>query len=141
MNARETLHALADTLPEEDVARLVESASKRKTYDKMKDETPEELLARIGTWEDERPTEEIIQDIYHNRSITGRADTVNTRIDPDPLENSRSSDYNTFQDRLKELGLIQEVKPRVNGVETYKTREPLPIVGKPLSEQLIEERR
>jgi len=37
---------------------------------------PEALLATFGAWQDERSAEEIIEDIYASRTVSGREQTL-----------------------------------------------------------------
>jgi hypothetical protein len=42
----------------------------KKTSDQSIDDKTKDLLELSGTWEDNRPVEEIIRDIYDNRTIS-----------------------------------------------------------------------
>jgi len=66
-----------------------------------------------------------------------------------PDETERSADQNLQANRdldqrvqhaLFEAGLLSEIKPPITDPTPYR-REPIKIVGKPLSETVIEERR
>jgi hypothetical protein len=46
-----------------------------------------------------------------------------------------------FQHQLVRLGLLHQLKRPQRNAEAFQRREPVPILGKPLSETIIEERR
>jgi hypothetical protein len=46
-----------------------------------------------------------------------------------------------YQERLARAGLVGRVRPRLRDQQAFESYDPIPIVGKPLSEIVVEERR
>jgi len=71
-------------------------------------------------------------------ALTAQPDETERRADQN-LQANRDLDQRV-QRALFEAGLLSEIKPPITDPTPYR-REPIKIVGKPLSETVIEERR
>jgi hypothetical protein len=89
-------------------------------------------------------TDRLIQEIRslapEDRQRLQEALAAETRDDIPLLFSGQRADE-AYQERLVQAGLLREVRPRHRDQQAFERFRPVEIVGKPLSETIIEERR
>jgi hypothetical protein len=58
-----------------------------------------------------------------------------------PANGCEEPDNQELQQRLLEAGIISEIKPPITDLTPYQNRQPVPILGEPLSQTVSRERR
>jgi hypothetical protein len=74
------------------------------------------------------------------RELETRMAAIEQKTAPAPLTEAEAEDQEA-QRRLFAAGLVSEIKPPIRDLSPYRDRTPVPILGEPLSETVIRERR